>query len=126
MTDHDTTIREAREWRNRLPSNLVSSSVHFRASAFYDAVAHVDELLAVIERQQATADQQAETLRQVRARAESWAHQGTDYDEDTEQQIRDGHAILVLLHEQCTGCNNCRHWRVEYADTEILDAGGEG
>jgi hypothetical protein len=35
----------------------------------------------------------------VKALATKWATQGTDYDEDTEQQIDDGRAILAALGE---------------------------
>ena len=37
------------------------------------------------------------TVQLVRGMAESWATQPTDYDEDTEQQIEDGRAILRAL-----------------------------
>ena len=37
------------------------------------------------------------TVRRVRGMAEAWATQPTDYDEDTEQQIEDGKAIVRAL-----------------------------
>lgn len=36
-------------------------------------------------------------LSEIAALAERWAFQDTDYDEDTEQQIADGNALLDLL-----------------------------
>ena len=38
-----------------------------------------------------------QVVRRVRGMAEAWATQPTDYDEDTEQQIEDGKAILRAL-----------------------------
>ena len=51
--------------------------------ALLDAAAERDALAAKVER--------------VRALATEWATQPTDYDEDTEQQIEDGNAILRAL-----------------------------
>ena len=51
--------------------------------ALLDAAAERDALAATVER--------------VRALATEWATQPTDYDEDTEQQIEDGGAILRAL-----------------------------
>lgn len=36
-------------------------------------------------------------LQELAELAEAWAHQATDYDEDTEQQIADGGELLELL-----------------------------
>ena len=41
----------------------------------------------------ADVDTLAAVVRAVLALAEGWATQPTDYDEDTEQQIDDGHAV---------------------------------
>ena len=38
-------------------------------------------------------------LEAVAELAAQWAHQASDYDEDTEQQITDGNALLILLRE---------------------------
>lgn len=46
---------------------------------------------------QARAEAAEATVQLVRGMAESWATQPTDYDEDTEQQIEDGRAILRAL-----------------------------
>ena len=51
--------------------------------ALLDAAAERDALAAAVER--------------VRALATEWATQPNDYDEDTEQQIEDGGAILRAL-----------------------------
>ncbi len=45
--------------------------------------------------------------RDILALAREWAEQATDYDEDTEQQIEDGHTILGLLGVECR-CYRCR------------------
>ncbi|RDI32416.1 hypothetical protein DEU38_103149 [Rhodococcus sp. AG1013] len=37
------------------------------------------------------------TIERVRALAERWRTQPTDYDEDTEQQIADGHVLRAAL-----------------------------
>ena len=42
-------------------------------------------------------DALAATVERVRALATEWATQPTDYDEDTEQQIEDGNAIVRAL-----------------------------
>ena len=42
-------------------------------------------------------DDLASAIERVRGMAEAWATQPTDYDEDTEQQIEDGKAILRAL-----------------------------
>ncbi|WP_161605454.1 ead/Ea22-like family protein [Pimelobacter simplex] len=42
-------------------------------------------------------DEQRDVIARVQALASEWAHQPTDYDEDTEQQIADGHALLAAL-----------------------------
>ena len=45
----------------------------------------------------ARADAAEQTNQRVRGLAEAWATQPNDYDEDTEQQIEDGRAILRAL-----------------------------
>lgn len=42
-------------------------------------------------------DEARAVIARVRALAGEWADQPTDYDEDTEQQIADGHALLAAL-----------------------------
>ena len=49
-------------------------------------------------------DDLASAIERVRGMAEAWATQPTDYDEDTEQQIEDGKAILRAL----DGGERCR------------------
>ena len=53
-------------------------------------------LLALLDAA-AERDRLAEAVERVRALATEWATQPTDYDEDTEQQIEDGNAILRAL-----------------------------
>ena len=61
--------------------------------ALLDAAAERDRLAGAVER--------------VRALATEWATQPTDYDEDTEQQIEDGGAILRALDATPeTGCES--------------------
>ena len=76
MTDHDTTIREAVQYRDALTSDEVIT-VQIKSTAKPLVPVDPDKLsgmlealLAVIEQQQATIDRQAETLRQVRELAE--------------------------------------------------------
>ena len=61
--------------------------------ALLDAAAERDRLAGAVER--------------VRALATEWATQPTDYDEDTEQQIEDGNAIVRALDATPeTGCES--------------------
>lgn len=56
--------------------------------------------MSPVEKLLATADQiTARTLaiEEIRALAETWAHQATDYDEDTKQQIADSRELLAIL-----------------------------
>ena len=53
-------------------------------------------LLALLDAA-AERDRLAEAVERVRALATEWATQPNDYDEDTEQQIEDGGAILRAL-----------------------------
>lgn len=69
----------------RVPAPCNDNAV-FIASARTD----VSRLLDLIDEQRAV-------IARVRALASEWAHQPTDYDEDTEQQIADGHALLAAL-----------------------------
>ena len=55
-----------------------------------------DDALALLDAA-AERDRLAEAVERVRALATEWATQPTDYDEDTEQQIEDGNAILRAL-----------------------------
>lgn len=48
---------------------------------------------------QADTDALVAALRAVLDLADRWATQGTDYDEDTEQQIDDGKAIVRVIEE---------------------------
>lgn len=87
MTDHDTTIREAREalsrldkaeeeigevaanvrsrWRMSIPANPNRDTDLIVSDACMAGQRSITALLAVIEQQQATIDRQAEALRQV-------------------------------------------------------------
>ena len=55
-----------------------------------------DDALALLDAA-AERDRLAEAVERVRALATEWATQPTDYDEDTEQQIEDGNAILRAI-----------------------------
>ena len=55
------------------------------------------DALAAVKALTARAKAAEQVVRRVRGMAESWATQPTDYDEDTEQQIEDGRAILRAL-----------------------------
>lgn len=55
------------------------------------------DALAAVKALTERAEAAEATVRRVRRLAESWATQPTDYDEDTEQQIEDGRAILRAL-----------------------------
>ena len=59
-------------------------------------VAAVNALLALLDAA-AERDRLAGAVERVRALATGWATQPNDYDEDTEQQIEDGGAILRAL-----------------------------
>ena len=59
-------------------------------------VAAVNALPALLDAA-AERDRLAEAVERVRALATEWATQPNDYDEDTEQQIEDGGAILRAL-----------------------------
>lgn len=84
MTDHDTTIREAVQYRDTLTSDeVITVQIENIAKPLVPVdpdklSGMLEALLAVIEQQQATIDRQAETLRQVReyalAHAESAGH----------------------------------------------------
>ncbi|OBA56895.1 hypothetical protein [Gordonia sp. 852002-10350_SCH5691597] len=71
MTDHDTTIREAREYRDALTSgDVITVQIKSTAKPLVPVdpdklSGMLEALLAVIEQQQATIDRQAEALRQV-------------------------------------------------------------
>ena len=77
-SDGQTVAVEAGEY----DAELIAAAVN-ALPALLDAAAERDELAAKVER--------------VRALATEWATQPTDYDEDTEQQIEDGNAILRAL-----------------------------
>ena len=66
---------------------LASHDAEVRAQALRDAQSDLKD-----ER-----DDLAATIERVRGMAEAWATQPTDYDEDTEQQIEDGKAIVRAL-----------------------------
>ncbi len=55
------------------------------------------DALAAVKALTARAKAAEQVVRRVRRLAEAWATQPTDYDEDTEQQIEDGQAILRAL-----------------------------
>ena len=55
------------------------------------------DALEAVKALTARAEAAEATVQLVRGMAESWATQPTDYDEDTEQQIEDGRAILRAL-----------------------------
>ena len=59
-------------------------------------IAAVNALPALLDAA-AERDRLAEAVERVRALATEWATQPTDYDEDTEQQIEDGNAIVRAL-----------------------------
>ena len=87
MTDW-TTARVTPEMLAELRRLLDAPPQHITiarddALALLDAAAERDALAAAVER--------------VRVLATEWATQPTDYDEDTEQQIEDGNAILRAL-----------------------------
>ena len=71
MTDRDTTIREAREYRDALTSgDVITVQIKSTAKPLVPVdpdklSGMLEALLAVIEQQQATIDRQAEALRQV-------------------------------------------------------------
>lgn len=55
------------------------------------------DALEAVKALTARAEAAEQVVRRVRGMAEAWATQPTDYDEDTEQQIEDGRAILRAL-----------------------------
>ena len=55
------------------------------------------DALAAVKALAARAEAAEQAIQRVRGMAEAWATQPTDYDEDTEQQIEDGRAILRAL-----------------------------
>ena len=65
-------------------------------NARYLAAANPAVALALLDAA-AERDRLAEAVERVRALATEWATQPTDYDEDTEQQIEDGNAIVRAL-----------------------------
>lgn len=66
---------------------------HVESSIRLSAAAIVRDLDRLIGQRDAA----LRALTAVGALAEEWATQPTDYDEDTEQQIEDGEAILAVL-----------------------------
>jgi hypothetical protein len=71
----------------------------------------------------------ATKLAAITAVAERWAHQPNDYDEDTEQQIADGHYLLYILRGlDLSRCQlvTCKGHRCEYVwhhDCKLADHG---
>ena len=64
-----------------------------RQDVLFIAAANPAVVLALLDERDALAAK----VERVRALATEWATQPTDYDEDTEQQIEDGNAILRAL-----------------------------
>lgn len=108
---HDYDRRGERLWRlaalaGWTPGNEADNDA---TAEFYvrERLAEVDRLSHVVEpAEQVIAERDAaiaraeaaeQVVRRVRGMAEAWATQPTDYDEDTEQQIEDGRAILRAL-----------------------------
>ena len=52
----------------------------------------------------------------IEALAKEWAEQPTDYDEDTEQQIEDGHTLLAALAEARSQVKAREEWGVRGPD----------
>lgn len=88
----DLTLAELTQQRDEARAD--AGRAHGNAGALH---ARVMELRAqVTAREARIAELEAERAL-VHQRATEWAHQDTDYDEDTEQQIDDGRAILAIL-----------------------------
>ena len=115
MTDHDTTIRETREYRDALTSgDVITVQIKSTAKPLVPVdpdklSGMLEALLAVIEQQQATIDRQAEALRQVGDKAE-WMGELEDGVDDLTDGCTPADAVAI------DGQHILR----------ILDAGGEG
>lgn len=72
MTDHDTTIREAREYRDAITSGDVIT-VQIKSTTKPLVLVDPDKLSGMLEALLAVIEQQAETLRQVREPLQSLA-----------------------------------------------------
>ena len=73
-----------------------SADIYGRREAFELLASAVNALPALLDAA-AERDRLAGAVERVRALATEWATQPNDYDEDTEQQIEDGGAILRAL-----------------------------
>jgi len=82
---HDKGVMPAGWADDSLPIAERGPFAHIAASDLLDA--------AFIAAARAVVPELVAALRAVLALAEGWATQPTDYDEDTEQQIDDGHAV---------------------------------
>ena len=82
---HDKGVMPAGWADDSLPIDERGPFAHIAASDLLDA--------AFIAAARAVVPELVAALRAVLALAEGWATQPTDYDEDTEQQIDDGHAV---------------------------------
>ena len=75
------------EWTENLSGLLGGPVGDFVGAVSPDVV---DSLIAAVR-------ERDKTISQVRVMASEWADQPNDYDEDTEQQIEDGRAVLAAL-----------------------------
>lgn len=117
MTDHNTTIREAVQYRDALTSDeVITVQIEDIAKPLVPVdpdklSGMLDRLLAVIEQQQFTINRQAETLRQVRELAEDVKGCSEKY--GYEKSGWDAAMDQVMI-------------RLDFPDaSRILDAGGE-
>ena len=79
-------------WDHECPDPVPCSGWCAGAGKVHVGCAHLSYAELCAER-----DRLAATVERVRALATEWATQPNDYDEDTEQQIEDGGAILRAL-----------------------------
>ena len=94
MTDW-TTARVTPELQAELRLGAEQCAAH--PDFPHDGIGFLVRALPALLDAAAERDRLAEAVERVRALATEWATQPTDYDEDTEQQIEDGNAILRAL-----------------------------